>query len=363
MPETKASELISSIMTALSNCSLYSKDHPFVSEFSERAVKISQELFKEDNLNLTILGDTLIINEEPLREIGTHVQNFIKRMKKKGIERITISKGITSQELMDFIVALSGYEKISSTSHISVGILEVKFRSEGIDISSFVNEKIEKIKEVYTTAARFKKIDMVSLEDAVAGFISALKRENNVLKVISPVRSHSEYTYVHITNVSILTIFQAELLGLKGEILHEAGLAGLLHDIGKTYVPKEILEKNTGLTPGEWEEIKKHPVYGALYLSTLPEVPRLAVIAAFEHHMKYDGSGYPDTKRYGKRQHLISQLVAIADFFDAMRTHSAYRRSLGIHDVIKLMIEYAGTDFNPLLVENFIDGLKRIHAF
>lgn len=55
--------------------------------------------------------------------------------------------------------------------------------------------------------------------------------------------------------------------------------------------------------------------------------------------------------------------VAIADFFDAMRTHRAYRRSLGVHDVIKLMIEYAGKDFNPLLVENFVDGLKRIHAF
>ncbi|MCX7793342.1 MAG: HD domain-containing protein [Thermodesulfovibrionales bacterium] len=362
MAESKTSEFISSVMTALSNCSLYSKDHPFVSEFSEKAVKLAQDLFKEDSLDLTILGDTLMINGELFRETGTHVQNFIRRIKKKGIERITISKGVNLQEFINFIVALSGYEKINSTPHISVGIVEVKFRGEGIDISSIVNEKIEKVKGVYTSASRFKKIDMVSLEDAVAGFISALKRENNVLKVISPVKSHSEYTYVHITNVSILTIFQAELLGLKGEILHEAGLAGLLHDIGKTYIPKEVLEKPTRLTPSEWEEMKKHPVYGALYLSTLPEVPRLAVIAAFEHHMKFDGSGYPDTKRYGKKQHLISQLVAIADFFDAMRTHRSYRRSLGVNEVIKLMFDLAGTEFNPLLVENFADGLKRIHA-
>ncbi len=363
MPDSKASELISSIMTALSNCSLYSKDHPFVSEFSEKAVRISEELFKEESLNITLLGDTLIINETPLKETGAHIQNFIKKMKKKGIERLSIRKGVDMQEFRDFISALSGYDKITSTPHISVGMIEVKFKGEGIDISSIVNEKIESVKEVYSTAQRFKKIDMVSLEDAVAGFISALKRESNVLKVISPVKSHSEYTYVHITNVSILTIFQAELLGLKGEILHEAGLAGLLHDIGKTYVPREILEKPARLTPEEWEEMKRHPVYGALYLSTLPEIPRLAVIAAFEHHMKFDGTGYPDTRRYGKKQHLISQLVAIADFFDAMRTHRAYRRSLGIHEVIKLLTEYAGTDFNPLLIENFIDGLKRIHAF
>lgn len=363
MPESKGSELISSIMTALSNCSLYSKDHPLVSEFSERAAILSQELFKEDSLNLTILGDTLLLNEEPFREAGTHVQNFIRRLKKKGIERITITRGITSQEFRDFIVALSGFERMSSTPHISIGIVEVKFKGEGINISSIINEKTEQIKEVYRGATRFKKIDMVSLEDAVAGFISALKRENNVLKVISPVKSQSEYTYVHITNVSILTIFQAELLGLKGEILHEVGLAGLLHDIGKIYIPREILEKQSGLTLEEWKEMKKHPVYGALYLSTLPEVPRLAVIAAFEHHMRFDGSGYPDTKRYGKKQHLISQMVAIADFFDAMRTHRAYRRSLDLHNVIKLMTEQAGKDFNPVLVENFINGLKRIHAF
>lgn len=363
MPEGRASELISYIMTGLSNCSLYSKDHPFVYEFSEKSVRLSEDLFKEDTLGLTILGDTLIVNDEPLKEMSTHIHNFIKRLKKKGIEKIVIKKGVDTKEFMDFIIKLSSQERVTSSAHISVGMVEVKFKGEGIDISSIINEKTAQIKDVYSNVQRFKKLDLVSLEDAVAGFISAIKRESNVLKIISPVKSHSEYTYVHITNVSILTIFQAELLGLKGEVLHEVGLAGLLHDIGKSYIPKEILEKPSRLTPEEWGEIKRHPVYGALYLSTLPEIPRLAVIAAFEHHMRFDGKGYPDTKRYGKKQHIISQMVAIADFFDAMRTHRSYRRSLGIHEVIKSLIDGAGTEFDPLLVENFVDGLKRIHAF
>lgn len=124
-----------------------------------------------------------------------------------------------------------------------------------------------------------------------------------------------------------------------------------------------LLEKSSRLTPEEWGEIKRHPVYGALYLSTLPEIPRLAVISALEHHMRFDGKGYPDTKRYGKKQHIISQMIAIADFFDAVRTHRSYRKSLGINGVIKLLIDGSGIEFNPLLVENFVDGLKRIHAF
>lgn len=100
-----------------------------------------------------------------------------------------------------------------------------------------------------------------------------------------------------------------------------------------------LLEKTSRLTPEEWGEIKRHPVYGALYLSTLPEIPRLAVISALEHHMRFDGKGYPDTKRYGKKQHKISQMIAIADFFDAVRTHRSYKKSLGINGVIKLLID------------------------
>jgi HD-GYP domain-containing protein (c-di-GMP phosphodiesterase class II) len=71
------------------------------------------------------------------------------------------------------------------------------------------------------------------LEESVVGFISALKREANVLRIVSPVKSYSEYTYVHATNVSVLTLFQTEFIGLKGKSLYDAGLAGLLHDVGK----------------------------------------------------------------------------------------------------------------------------------
>lgn len=180
------------------------------------------------------------------------------------------------------------------------------------------------------------------------------------MKLLGPVKSHSEYTYVHITNVSILTIFQAEIMGLKGNILHEAGIAGLLHDIGKTFISEGILEKKGSLSLEEWEEIKKHPIYGALYLSTLPEVPWLAVITAFEHHMKYDGSGYPDTRSYRRKPHIISQMVALADFFDALRTHRAYRDAIQVLDVLKMIRNLRGKDFDPMVVDTFIYGLQQL---
>jgi response regulator RpfG family c-di-GMP phosphodiesterase len=79
--------------------------------------------------------------------------------------------------------------------------------------------------------------------------------------------------------------------------------------------------------------------------------------------MKFDGSGYPDTKRRGRKQHLISQLVTISDFFDALRTERPYRKALDVQTIIGLMKESAGRDFNPLLIDNFLNALKRIGTF
>ena len=146
---------------------------------------------------------------------------------------------------------------------------------------------------------------------------------------------------------------------MKNEIIHDIGLAGLLHDVGKMFVAKEVMDKESKLSNAEWENMKKHPVYGAMYLATLPDMPKYALIAAYEHHMKFNGKGYPDTKRKGRTQHIISQIIAISDFFDALRTERPYRKSFEIPAIIGMMTESIEKDFNPLLVENFSNALKK----
>lgn len=361
MSQKNVTELISHLIIALSNCSLYSEEHPLVDEFSQKAIREIEGLYADDALTFTLLGDSIVFNNSPITEKGPHIGSFKRKLRKKGIEKIIMRKGLTPEELKKFIAGVASAEKVVSSPHLSVGMVEVKFSSEGT-VDSLMKENIAKVKGVYQGVAKFRKLDMVSLEDAVAGFIGALKREINVLRVVSPVKSHSEYTYVHATNVAVLTVFQAEALGMKGENLHDIGLAGLLHDVGKMFVPKEVLDKETKLTPEDWNAIKVHPVFGARYLATLPDIPRLALIAAFEHHLKFDGSGYPDTRRRGKRQHMVSQMVAIADFFDALRTQRPYRKAMEGPVVVQFIKEATGKDFNPVLVENFLSGLQTIRA-
>jgi HD-GYP domain-containing protein (c-di-GMP phosphodiesterase class II) len=223
-----------------------------------------------------------------------------------------------------------------------------------------MDEGIGKIKEAYQGVSHFRNLDMVGLEDAVINFVSTLKRESNVLRIISPVKSYNEYTFVHAANVSVLTLFQAETLGLRGENLHNAGLAGLLHDLGKLFVSNEILDKQGKLDSGEWCTMKKHPVFGTMHLSKIPDVPPIAKIVAFEHHVKFNGLGYPETKKSSRKQHLVSQMVAISDFFDALRTERPYRKAVNVPTIAGLLHEGAGTDFNPILVDSFLSSLKNV---
>jgi HD-GYP domain-containing protein (c-di-GMP phosphodiesterase class II) len=358
----RVSKFISRIMVAASNCTLYSSEHPVVGEFSEEAFHILEDLYEDESMSFTLLGESLIANNTPLTETGMYITNFIRRLRRKGIEKIIIRKGLDIEELRRFITGIASKEKVLSTPHISVGMVEVRLKTEDYDIGTLMSEHISKVREVYQGISKFKSLDMVGLEDAVIGFISTLKREANVLRIISPVKSYSEYTYVHATNVSVLTIFQAESMGIKGETLYDIGLAGLLHDVGKIFVAKEVLEKQASLDQYEWNLMKMHPVHGAVYLSTLPEIPKLALVATFEHHMKFNGGGYPDTKRRGKRQHIVSQIVTIADFFDALRTERPYKKAFEIKTIVEIMEEATGKDINPFIAENFFDALRRVHA-
>ncbi|MHB8881251.1 MAG: HD-GYP domain-containing protein [Thermodesulfovibrionales bacterium] len=359
-PAGRISELIGHLMTAISSCSLYSEIHPVVREFSVKALDILAGLYAGDSINITLIGDSLIFNDIPFVEKGVHISNFIKRLKRKKIDRIIIKRSPDIGEVLSFVISLTGREKVPSTDHISVGVIEIRLKGSGTDAAALLDSGISKVRETLSGLTRFRKLDMVGLEDAVIDFLSVLKKELNVLRIVSPVKSHNEYTYVHATNVSVLTIFQAEALGFKGENLRDIGLAGLLHDVGKMFVSNTVLDKQGKLDEEEWNEMRMHPVYGALYLSKLPDTQPLAAIVAFEHHMKYNGTGYPDTKRSGRNQHIVSQMVAIADFFDALRTERPYRKPLPVPAIISMMQEGSGKDFNPMLVENFLSSLSLI---
>jgi len=358
--DEKFSEFLFNVVTAIAQCSLYSKNHPAVTDFSEKALELLNELFVNDSIDITNLGGKLILNDTPFAEKGMYTETFLRKMKVKGIDKVIFKRGITNEEMRNLIHRIASKSEVPvSSDHIVVGTMQVRVKSSEDDPLAIMRASISRIKDVYQEFLSSKKLDMIGLEEAILGFLLALKKEANVLRLVSPIKSHSEYTYIHAANVAVLTLFQAQSLGLKDEGLRETGYAGLLHDMGKLFVSKKIIEKQAKLDESEWKEMKRHPVYGAIYLGSLIDIPTLSVIAAFEHHLKFDGSGYPDTVWRARKQHIVSQIVALSDYFDALRAERPYRKGVELHSLIDMIKGSAGRDFNPVVVDNFINSLRK----
>ncbi|RMG60685.1 MAG: HD domain-containing protein, partial [Deltaproteobacteria bacterium] len=247
-----------------------------------------------------------------------------------------------------------------SVGRTTVGFIEEREDGESDGGESLLPHELKsEVREVLSAFSPFRKVALKGVEELVVNFILTFKREYSILRLLLPVRSYSEYTYTHAANVSILTIFQAQALGIGGKLLHEVGIAALLHDVGKLFIPREILEKKGRLTEEEFEVITGHTVQGAKYLSAIENLTPMASIVAYEHHMRFDGKGYPHGRKKRKKQNIVSQMVQIADFFDALRSRRPYKRSWGVEEILALMREGRGSEFNPLLVDVFSRELLR----
>ncbi len=358
------SRVIAQLTAAVTNTCLYSPTHPQVAQYVEKAHDVLAEILQhKPEITLLLIGNDLIVENRQLRATGSasYVTNFIRILKKQAIERITFVAGLPKEELQGLIQELASSNTLSirSTSFIKLGKVELRVRTldeqrspAGAEASSntvavsapdvpqelpqellaLTAEEIDHLKDLYLGAKQHKKIDVRSVDDMVKGFIQGFRQEINPLSLLASLKSVNEYTFTHVTNVCILTMSLAENLGFKGEHLHQIGVASLLHDVGKIFIPDEILSKPGMLTPEERRTIETHTVRGARYLMGIEGIPKLAVLAALEHHQKFDGNGYPSIKG-GWTPNIVSQLISVADVFDAMRSRRSYQEPIPLEKI------------------------------
>jgi HD-GYP domain-containing protein (c-di-GMP phosphodiesterase class II) len=177
-------------------------------------------------------------------------------------------------------------------------------------------------------------------EDAYFGerYFSNLKiMVNNMIEEITQVKKATlcmtnlkefdDYTYFHSVDVAVMSLVLGTKMGLKRDDLFDLGLGAMLHDIGKIFVPKKILNKEQKLTPEEFEEIKSHSLKGYTFLANQWNIPAQATEVALSHHEKYDGTGYPNRLK-GEAIPPYGRITAVADVFDALTSDRPYRRAL-----------------------------------
>ena len=171
---------------------------------------------------------------------------------------------------------------------------------------------------------------------------------------LTALKKYDNYTFTHMVNVAALSMAQARALNLEGPLLREFGFAALMHDIGKVKTPLEVLNKPGKLTADEFKVMKQHVVDGAHILRRTPEMPALAPIVAFEHHLKQDLSGYPENIGH-RKLNLCTMIVSIADVFDALRSNRPYREGLATSRIRSIMGEQGNPAFNQPLLRRFVN--------
>lgn len=216
---------------------------------------------------------------------------------------------------------------------------------------------ISNLKAVVAGIGANRTIDMARTTRIVHSLVDQVIADDRYLLELTALRAHDEYTFLHSSNVCVYSICLGAGLDLSKAELATLGFAALFHDIGKTRLPLQILNKPTEFDDAEWELMRKHPTYGVLALAkTMPfdDNSCRAMLVAFEHHFNLDGTGYP-LVRFRRNLNLYSKIVAICDVFDALTSGRVYRRDpMSPEHVLRNMLEQAGQKFDPLLLKTFI---------
>jgi HD-GYP domain-containing protein (c-di-GMP phosphodiesterase class II) len=364
------SKAVAHLTAAATNMGLYSAGHPQVGRYVERShAALTGVLQARPEVTIMLIGNDLVAENRPLPTDSAYVESLIRILRRKGVERVTFAAGLSRAELQAFILDLASPEaaSIRSSGSVKLGKVELRARQSGEqhgwvgddtpagvleELAALTAAELDELKDLYLRVKRHKQIDVRSVDEMVKRFIKGFREEADPLRLLASLKSSHEYTFTHVVNVGILTMAQAESLGFPGEHLHQIGVASFLHDIGKLFVPEEILNKKGKLSQEERSVIETHTVKGARYLMGTEGIPKLAVLASLEHHLKFDGSGYPSIKG-GWTPNIASQMIAIADVFDAMRSRRAYQEPQPLSRIEAVLKDGAGKAFNPALVDNF----------
>lgn len=199
-------------------------------------------------------------------------------------------------------------------------------------------------------------VEVAQASELVEQITESVIRHPNALISLARLKSSDEYTYMHSVAVCALMVALARQLGMDDDQVREAGLAGLLHDIGKMVVPLDLLNKPGKLSDSEFAEVRKHPVAGARILLDSRQVSAAVLDVCLHHHEKYDGSGYPN-RLAGEQISLLARMGAICDVYDAITSDRPYKKGWSPAEALRKMAEWTKGHFDPHLFQAFVKSV------
>lgn len=222
--------------------------------------------------------------------------------------------------------------------------------------AQLVSDSVSASKLLFEEVRMSGDVPLAEFRKQVLPIVQEAAETGNVFELFETIKAKDDYTYQHNIGVGILSALIGKWLGIEGPELTMLTMAGTLHDIGKVRISSEILNKPGKLTKEEYEEVKKHTIYGYDLLKDRKGLnPRIA-LAALQHHEREDGKGYPLGLTKGKVDYF-SSIVAVADIFHAMSSKRPYHEPVPFYDIIAQMKNGQFGELNPNIVSVFIQNI------
>jgi putative nucleotidyltransferase with HDIG domain len=360
---------------ALSTIGLYGDQHPATARAVDTALERLQELQGSDSqLQFTFLSGEVLFGSEtvPTLESWEWCTRFIKA----GIERIEFTDTVQPDQFIRFLAHLAvllGIRSASTTDLWQMGASPIRYGqiTVGENLGAATQTQLPVAALIYSLREERDTIDWLHQEvqsgaklpiveaDAVVRSLSiAMHADQAMILPLLQLKEFDQYTTTHSMNVAVLAMALGEFLELGGATVRALGVAGLLHDLGKVCIPKDILIKPGKLTDAERIVIREHPVVGARMLLASPDPMDLAAVVAYEHHIMLDGGGYPSLHDARGAQYA-SRLVHICDVYDALRTNRPYRPAWESEPTIGYIEGRAGVEFDPAIARSFTAMMRK----
>ena len=234
--------------------------------------------------------------------------------------------------------------------------LPAGMQSELRRAASICGQAKQAVVSMFNEVRMGKAVDAESASSLVEEISDSVARNPGALISLARLKTADDYTYMHSVAVCALMVALARQIGLSETHTRSAGMAGLLHDLGKAAIPLAVLNKPGKLTDSEFNVVRSHPVEGYHMLKEGGGVEAAVLDACLHHHEKIDGTGYPD-KLPGEKISLIAKMTAICDVYDAITSDRAYKRGWDPSESIRRMAEWTNDHFDPRLFQAFVKSI------
>lgn len=343
--------------------------HPSVAE-AVRALhaEVTRLLLGRGSLTIVLQSSELFVNGVRCPNESIQFEDMVRELTELGVRSIAFLPGISQEELSSGVsskLLAHTLEQNPSEAlphfHINEHVLELDTRPLPVDTDESLamgsamdtyQAAIAVMVGSYYDSRKKSLLNIGLVENMVASLHQGIESSPDLYFSVSQLREFSEYTFFHSVNVAILSMLLGMRVGLNTDQVRRLGIAAVLHDLGKSQIPNEILNKPGRLDGVERRVMEGHPAASVQILAAQHRIHPSAVAVAAQHHVGFDGKGYPNFAGFGAL-HLFSYIVTIADVYDALRSERSYKKAMLPDRAMLIMVEGMGTTFHPTLLKIF----------